>query len=143
MLVKSLKIGLLSLLLTLISCMFDSGGELIKGRYNILWIDTSSNRSICYAVKNGELGGSQKVGAFIKEMGFNERYIIAKRIYFDPRKQMNQPDYDSISYYIIDMSKASDYKNDDVAGPFNEKEFYKMKATLGIANLQFSKEYQE
>ena len=137
------RLGILYFLFVLTSCIFDSSGETIKGRYNVLWIDTHANRSICYAAKNGELGGSQKVGAFINELGFNDNYIIAKRIYFNPFEKMNKPNYDSVSYYIIDMTKETEYKDDDVFGPFNGNEFKKKKVELGISELEFSKTYHE
>ena len=127
----------------LTSCsLFDSGGDVIKGRYNIGWIDLKANRSINYALKEETYGGSEKVGAFVRQMGCNDRYIIAERIYFDMRK-MDKPDYDSVSYYIVDMAKESDYKDDDVLGPFNKEGFDTKKIELGIKDLKFTEKYYD
>ena len=134
----------IAILTIMTSCaLFDSGGETIKGRYNVVWIDTKANRSICYAAEDGDYGGIGKVDAFIKRLGHNERYIIAERIYFDVFKRMNKPDYDSSAYYIIDMEIDAPYDNTDVMGPFDRIDFKKMKTKLGIEELEFTKEYYD
>jgi len=123
------------------SCaLFDSGGETIKGHYNVVWIDTPDSRSICYANEEGELGGIQKVGEFIKRIGNNDRYIIAERTYQYMLKVGDRPRPDSICYYIIDMNCAG-YNNEDVIGPFTKKEFETKKLKMGIVDLKFTREY--
>jgi hypothetical protein len=122
------------------SCsLFDSGGETIKGHYNIGWVDTKSNRSISYASEDGGQGGSEKIGAFIKRMGHDDRYIIAERIHYESFVRTNT--LDSGAFYIIDMGKASPYDNSDVFGPFTTSDFEKKKAELGIQTLEFTEEY--
>jgi len=134
----------ITVLAIMTSCaLFDSGGETIKGRYNVVWIDTKANRSINYAAEDGDYGGSEKVGAFIKRLGHNDRYIIAERIYFDVFERMDKPDYDSTAYYIIDMDIDAPYDNKDVMGPLNRIDFEKMKTKLGIEGLEFTKEYYD
>jgi len=133
------------IILTIVtSCaLFDSRGETIKGRYNIGWIDTKANRSINYATKDGDYGGNEKIGAFINRMGHNQRFIIAERIYFNAFALMDKPNYDSITYYIIDMEIEAPYDNKDVIGPFNKPDFEKMKIKLGIKDLEFTNEYYD
>lgn len=131
------------ILIIVTSCLFDGGGETIKGRYNIGWIDTKANRSINYATEDGEYGGSEKIGAFIKRMGHSERFIIAERIYYDAFAQMDKPNHDSSAFYIIDMEKESLYKDEDVIGPFNKVDFQNMKIKLGIKDLEFTNEYYD
>lgn len=143
MLPKTMLRILLSFTMLSSCAFFDSGGETIKGKYNVVWIDIPSNRSICYASNEGGSGGSQKVGAFIKRLGANDRFIIAERIYFDVFEQMDKPDYDSVAFYIIDMDKESSYGDGDVFGPFSEDEFEREKRSFGIAALQFTEEYYE
>jgi hypothetical protein len=131
---------ILLVFISVISCsLFDSGGETIKGHYNIGWVDTRSSRSINYASEDGGQGGVEKIGAFIKRIGHNDRYIIAERIYYDSFVRRNN--VNSGGFYIIDMDKASPFSNNDVFGPFTKSDFEKKKAELGIQTLGFTEEY--
>jgi len=124
------------------SWICDNGGDSIKGRYNTFWLDTYLDRSLCYSNTDGEIGGRIKVDAFINRIGFDNRYIIAERIYFKAF-QMPGPDYDSITYYIIDTEFESEFGNKDVLGPFELDEFKEKKREHGIEDLNFTEEYRD
>lgn len=122
------------------SCnVFDSGGETIRGKYNIFWIDQNFNRKICYAGNNWETGGHIKIEPFVSEIKYNYRYIIVKRVFYEFEK--DEPNYDSIAYFIIDMKKETSLNNEDVSGPFTKSELEIKKQKIKFDGMIYTKKY--
>jgi hypothetical protein len=107
-------------------CVFDSEfKEKVKEPY-YLGVDYSTNQVCLHWRENLWSGGIEKIPGRILEIGWNNRFIIAKQ----------QPLNDSsIKYFIIDMHKDSINCDTCVLGPLNKEQFFETKKKLGIPEM--------
>lgn len=115
-------------ILALAAC--DYGVQWEDKPYQVIWVDTTDNRTLNYSLENGASIG--RVQAEVIAVGSNDKYIVAKQ---------RDLGGGSISFFYLERSKDSMYKNlDDVTqGPFTEQEFEKLKSDLNFP--EFSKEF--
>lgn len=108
----------------------DSGVDWQDKPYQVMWIDHSSNRTLNCSVGDG--GSVRRVSEEVIAVGSNESYIVAKQ---------KDPTDSTISYFYVERTKDSKYKNMDqiTKGPLTEQEFDKLKSDLGFP--EFSKEF--
>ncbi|TVZ41820.1 hypothetical protein P886_1170 [Alteromonadaceae bacterium 2753L.S.0a.02] len=112
----------------LVSC--DYGVEWKDRPYEVIWIDTSDNRTLNREVdENTSIG---RVEAEVIAVGSNQKYVVVKQ------KPVGG---DSISFFYIEREKDGKYLNADeiTQGPFTETRYLVLKSELGLP--EFSKEF--
>lgn len=120
----------------------DKNFTTIKDDYKIGFVESTNDNLF---VKHNENIGMMSVVVHkkIKRIGFNDRFAIIERV-------GNYNDLESIAldtvvvrYYIIDMTKRfNELDKEFLFGPVTYTEFVSRKEELGIAELDFTKEYR-
>ena len=121
---------ILLIILTVFQCSCDSGVQWKDHPYEVIWIDTSNNRTLNYEIsENASIG---RVEAEVIAVGSNEQYVVAKQ------KPIGGG---TISYFYIERAKDHKYLSwDEIThGPFSESVFLRLKADLGLPD--FSREF--
>jgi hypothetical protein len=122
----------LLILVTLSSCIFDSGELWRNNPYLVHWIDTGDSVTLAYDLGGG--GSIGRVEAKVVAVGANEKYVVVKQNPNANRAITN--------YFYIDRAKDGKYAEikDAVSGPFSELEFEKKRTELALP--KFSKEFK-
>lgn len=128
---KFLSFSLLILFLS--SCLFDSDSDKIIGDYETIWIDIPQTRSINK--------GEEIIPAYISDIGYNSRYIIAKQ---HPLKKGNiyRVQKDTINYFIIEIT-SNTFQDKPIYGPLSKASFDSMRKGLNITDIKFKMHYPE
>lgn len=102
----------------------DSGSKWKSGKYQVYWIDISSDLMLGLNLEDGNSIG--RVGPQIFAVGEDDKWIVAARY----------PNGDRSKKEFFYFSKSADHphKNADeiVLGPFTDDEFHKHKARLSL-----------
>lgn len=125
--IKPLYFALL-LSLFLACSVFDSDADQIVEDYQISWIDLPETR----ALHKGE----QLVPPYVFAVGYDSKFIFAKRYGLVLIDRNQCVDESVVYYYIIERTKSS-FQDKPVYGPLSEKGFKKMCAELGIKKPEF------
>lgn len=116
-------------LLLLVACGDIANNKMtLNERYFVEAIDDDKNRSLYYSLNDG--GGIGRVNNGVIAVGLNDTHIIIK-----------QNLGDMVRYYILDMTKDSDFAkpDDSLYGPYNIKQFTDSRKDLNVENaLTFS-----
>lgn len=122
------KVIFLLLIILISAC--DSGVEWEDKPYQVIWIDTGSNRTLNFQLSDNAFIG--RVEAEVIAVGSNEQYVVAKQ------KELGGTD---ISYYDIERAKDDKYYNwDDITqGPYSEEAFQNLQEQLGLP--EFTQEF--
>ena len=122
-----------SLIIFLSSCLFDSDSDKIIYDYETIWIDIPQTRSISK--------GEEIVPAYVSEIGYNLKYIIAKQ---HPIKTGNiytvYPD--TTNYFIIELT-GNTFQDKPVYGPLSKVSFDSLRKRLNITDIKFKMHYPE
>ena len=115
------SLAALAILPALSGC--DSGVQWRDKEYEVLWIDTSENRSLVRRVDEG--GGIGRVEPEVIAVGSNEHYVVVKQ-----RSLSN----DSITYFVVPRQMDNPYLNAEeiTEGPFSSSEFEALKVQKGL-----------
>lgn len=117
----SMKISTILVSVFLLGC--DSETKWESGKYQVYWIDISSDLKLGYDVDGGII---QRVGPQVTAIGENERWIVAAR----------HPDGDRsrTEYFYIPKAEDGPFKDmkEIVKGPFTGEEFNKEKVRLKL-----------
>ncbi|WP_419903139.1 hypothetical protein [Kiloniella sp.] len=100
--------------------------------YEVHSIDGVGNRTLAKIIEPGATIG--RVGAQVIAIGFNDKYLIAKRLHEDKI---------TVSYYIVDKTRDGIYKNasEITEGPFNQEAFQKLKQERKLP--EFSEQFTQ
>lgn len=116
-----------SILLTIAAACLpacDSGTKWKSGKYEVYWIDVSSDLTLGLALGNGVAIG--RVMPQVYAVGEDDMWIVAAQ----------HPNGDKTKSHFYYLPKAQDHEhknaNEIVLGPFNETEFEKLKAELAL-----------
>ena len=103
----------LFLLLNLYSCGF-AYVQHVTGKYFIVGVDTKEDVGLSYKLASGEYIG--KAPGKLLQYGFNDRFLVANTL---------EPDDSSTSFYVIDMTKDSDFAHEKIfrIGPLSALEY--------------------
>ena len=117
-------------LLLLSSC--DSGILWSDHPYEVHWVDTHSNVTLARRI-NGGPDTIGRVEAEVVAVGSNSKYVVAKQIELGGS---------SVNFFYIEKAKDDTYLNleEITKGPFSEKRFNELKATLNLP--EFNKEFR-
>lgn len=104
----------------------DHGVEWSEGDYEVLWIDTSDNRSLARIIGDNAFIG--RVDPEVVAVGSNSEYVVAKQ---------KNPDNGEISYFIVDKARDGKYLNmsEITEGPFTEATFLEMSKEKNLPAL--------
>ena len=135
------KIFLYSILFFNISCfgLFDSGEDLIIGKFYTVWIDEYSNRTIGF--KNSETSSVTVIPEYIFSVGHNSNYIIAKQ-HPKPERFSSTVNTKITNCYIIDVKNSDEFVQ-KIYGPFDENKFNRKLKELKTSDLEFNQNYPE
>ena len=104
----------------------DSGTKWRSGKYEVYWIDISSDLTLGLAVGNGVAIG--RVMPQVYAVGEDDTWIV----------EAQHPNGDTSKSQFYYFPKAQDHEhknaNEIVLGPFNETEFEKLKTELALPN---------
>lgn len=120
--------GIVLLLATIFVSGCDSDMLWEDGPYQVIYIDTPNNISLCYKVTEG--GCIRRIGPTILEVGSNDKYVMAKTC-------TNSECY---YYYIIRLmdnggGERSEIKK-AVMGPFSAKDINNIRKRIELPNLK-------
>ena len=106
------------------SCFWDSNFHHEIERPYYLGVDYGTNQVCLHWTEIGGSGGTEKIPSKIKEIGWNEKFIIAKQ----------EPVFENgrINYYIIVMENDSASCYDCPIGPMTKEEFLLTGDSLGV-----------
>lgn len=127
------KLILFLLICFLSSCYFDSDSDVITGDYKTSWIDIPQTRTISK--------GRDLVPAYVSEIGYNSKYIIAKQHPIIEGTIVTVLT-DTTNYYIIEITSSST-QDKQVYGPLNQTSFDSLRIKLNIEDIKFTMHYPE
>ena len=121
--------GLISTLILFSSCGLAYKKHVI-GKYYIIGVDTRDDLSLSYDLNNGTYVG--KAPPRITEYGYNDTFLVAKVLEYGKSYS---------TYYIIDMTKDSDYALEETfrVGPLSESEYnsnWKQKFNIKLNSVE-------
>lgn len=127
---RLIKNRILILFLAALIAACDHGVEWRDKPYEVIWIDTSDNRTLSYDLGEGMSIG--RVEAEVIAVGSNDEYVVAKQ-----RDRVTG----NISCFYIERSKDDRYYNGNeiTQGPFSESMFRDLNSELNLPG--FSKEF--
>lgn len=138
------KYSIFVFIISLIGCKepLDKNFETIKENYKIGYHGNSYEN--IFVKHNKDLG---MMGVIIpkriKRIGFDNRFAIVERVGNYDDYQVTTLDTAIVRYYIVDMTRSSNMEDKEyLFGPATFDEFLKRKKELGIAELNFSKEFK-
>jgi hypothetical protein len=101
------------MVLNIESCGF-AYKEHVTGRYYIIGVDLSKERSLCYRLNGGDYIG--RAPGKLQAYGFNDTFLVARTIENDRVEAL---------YYVIDMTKDGELAHEEMfrVGPFSEGDY--------------------
>jgi len=117
---------ILSIILFLSSCFWDPdfSKEIRKPYY--LGIDYGTNQVCLHWTTKGGSGGTEKIPSKIIEIGWDDKFIIAKQVSIKEENKIN--------YYIIETNKDSETCYDCPIGPLTKTQYLRIRDSLKIPN---------
>lgn len=98
----------------------------IVGKYYLIAVDASSDRTVCYQVPNSD-GFLGLIEQYVSEVRFNEQWIIARQ-----EAKRNDP-----KYFIIPVVENFNWEPEELPkGPFT---WHEMKKQLSVYNIPYEK----
>jgi hypothetical protein len=89
-----------------------------------LGIDYGTNQVCLHWTNTGGSGGTEKIPSKIKEIGWNDQFIIAK--------QESVFETGKINYYIIDIKKDDESCHNCPIGPLTKQQFLMVRDSLKV-----------
>lgn len=117
------------LLITFLSCDFNNKKHVI-GNYFIIENDTKKDFTLSYKLSTGDFIG--KAPGQLLQYGLNDTFLVAKTQQYNDNSPL---------YYIIDMTKDSEFAHEEIfrIGPITEIEYnksWKQRLNIELKNQE-------
>mgnify|MGYP003406589680 CR=1 FL=1 len=112
--------------------VFDNGGDKVVDDYEVLWIDDRQQRAL--------YKGEQLIPPYVFAVGYDSRFIFAKRHEMVLINQQQVIDESAVYYYIIEITKRS-FQDKPIYGRLSEDTFITKCVELGIEQPKFDFSY--